>query len=91
MASADDDSGIPPVPALPPIGGTGGHLSGDEFPRFLLGQNSPQGAAAGVNDTPPIHCINVMQSDVPSAISGMTTPNTATATATMTNSYMTQQ
>jgi hypothetical protein len=41
MASADDDSGIPPVPALPPICETGGHMSGDEFPRFFNGQNCP--------------------------------------------------
>ena len=54
MASADDDIGIPPMPALPPIGGTGGRISGDEFPGILLGQNSPPGAAAGVEDTTPI-------------------------------------
>jgi len=48
MASADDDIGIPPMPALPPIGGIADLLSGDEFPGILLGQNSPPGAAAGV-------------------------------------------
>ena len=78
MASADDDIGIPPMPALPPIGGTGGRISGDEFPGILLGQNSPPGAAAGVEDTQPIRRIHV-HSDEPSAMSGMTTPNTATA------------
>ena len=78
MASADDDIGIPPMPALPPIGGIADLLSGDEFPGILLGQNSPPGAAAGVEDTPPIRRINV-HSDEPSAMSGMTTPNTATA------------
>ena len=78
MASADDDISIPPMPALPPIGGIADLLSGDEFPGILLGQNSPPGAAAGVEDTPPIRRINV-HSDEPSAMSGMTTPNTATA------------
>ena len=70
MASADDDTGIPPMPALPPIGGIADLLSGDEFPGILLGQNSPPGAAAGVEDTPPIRRINV-HSDEPSAMSGM--------------------
>jgi hypothetical protein len=52
MASADDNSGIPPVPALPPMGETGGHMSKDEFPQIFLGQNSPPGAVAGRKDTP---------------------------------------
>jgi hypothetical protein len=52
MASADDNSGIPPVPALPPMGETGGHMSKDEFPTIFLGQNSPPGAVAGRKDTP---------------------------------------
>jgi len=52
MASADDNSGIPPVPALPPMGKTGGHMSKDEFPTIFLGQNSPPGAVAGRKDTP---------------------------------------
>jgi hypothetical protein len=46
MASADDNNGIPPMPALPPIGGTDGHRYGDELPRFFLGQNWPPTAAA---------------------------------------------
>jgi|APGre2960657468_1045069.scaffolds.fasta_scaffold102876_1 hypothetical protein len=78
MASADDDIDIPPMPALHPIGGNGCRVSGDEFPRIFLGQNSPPGAAAGVEDTQPIRRIHV-HSDEPSAMSGMTTPNTATA------------
>ena len=79
MASANDDIGISPMLALPPIGGFAGQISGDEFPRILLGQNSPPGAAACVEDTPPIRRINA-HSDDPSAMSGMTTtPNTATA------------
>ena len=78
MASANDDISIPPMPALPPIGGIADLLSGDEFPGILLGQNSPPGAAAGVEDTPPIRRINV-HSDETSAMSGKTTPNTATA------------
>ena len=74
MASADDDIDIPPMPALHPIGGNGCRVSGDEFPRIFLGQNSPPGAAAGVEDTQPIRRIHV-HSDEPSAMSGMTTPN----------------
>ena len=81
MASANDNHGIPPMPALPPIGGTDGHRYGDELPRFFLGQNCPPGAAARSEDTPPPYRINARHSNEPSAISSLTTPNTATASA----------
>jgi len=53
MASADEDSGIKPEPALTPTAGIAGHIPGDDFPQFFHGQNSPPGAVVGVKDTPP--------------------------------------
>jgi len=81
MASADDDSGIPLVPALPPIDGFDGQLPDDEFPTSFNGQSSPPGAAAGCKVAPPTHRINVMHSDEPTAISGLTTTNAGAASA----------
>ena len=52
MASADDDNGIPPVPALPPIGGFDTQWYEDEAPQFFNGQNSPPGAVVGHKDIP---------------------------------------
>ncbi len=52
MASTDDDNGIPPVPALPPIGGFDSQWYEDEAPRFFNGQNSPPGAVVGHKDNP---------------------------------------
>ncbi len=80
MASTDDNNGIPPMPALPPVGRIEGHRYRDELPIFFPGQNCPQGAAARSEDTPP-YCINVRQSDEPSAMSSLTAPNTAAASA----------
>jgi hypothetical protein len=81
MASADDNNDIPPMPALPPVGGIDGHRYGDELPIFFPGQNCPPGAAARSEDTPPPYRINVRQSNEPSAVSSLTTPNTAAASA----------
>ena len=81
MASADDNEGIPLMPALPPMGGFASQMTRDEPPRFFIGQSSPPGAAAGIQDTPPPYHISVRQSDAPSAISGLTAPNTANTSA----------
>ena len=81
MASADDNEGIPPVPALPPMGGFASQMTGDEPPRFFIGQSSPPGAAAGTQNTPSPYHISVRHSNEPSAISGLTAPNTATTSS----------
>jgi hypothetical protein len=81
MASAGDNEGIPPMPALPPMGGFASHLSGHELPRFFIGQSSSQGAAAGTQNTPSPYHISVRHSDEPSTISGLTAPNTANTSA----------
>ena len=79
MASAKDNDGIPPVPELPPMGGFASHMSGDEPPRSFIGQSSSPGAASGTQNTPSPYHISVRHSDEPSAISGLTAPNTANA------------
>ena len=81
MASAEDNDGIPPVPVLPPMGGFASHISGDEPPQFFIGQSSSPGAASGTQNTPSPYHISVSHSDEPSAISGLTTPNTANLSA----------
>ena len=81
MASADDNDGIPPVPALPPMGGFANQMTGDEPPRFFIGQSGSPGAAAASQNTPSPYHISVRHSNEPSAISGLTAPNTANTSA----------
>jgi hypothetical protein len=81
MASADDNEGIPPMPALPPMGGFASQMTGDEPPRFFIGQSGSPGAAAASQNTPSPYHISVRHSDEPSAISGLTAPNTANTSA----------
>ena len=72
MASAADDSDLPPIPSLPPLVGIDGRRYEDVVPQLFPGQNSPPAAVGLSENTPPPFRINAACSDQPSAMSSLT-------------------
>ena len=72
MASAADDSDLPPIPSLPPLVGIDGRRYEDVVPKLFPGQNSPPAAVGLSENTPPLFRINAARSDQPSAMSSLT-------------------
>ena len=72
MASAADDSDLPPIPSLPPLVGIDGRRYEDVVPKLFPGQNSPPAAVGLSKNTPPLFRINAARSDQPSAMSSLT-------------------
>ena len=72
MASAANNSDLPPIPSLPPLVKIDGRRYEDVVPQLFPGQNSPPAAVGLSENTPPPFCINAGHSNQPSVMSSLT-------------------